>query len=69
MAGNRLICGCMRVYEDTIREACANGASNYTDIQNMTGAGTSCGNCRILIERILRSVREEMEQGPEKAEN
>ena len=58
MSDNRLICGCMRVYEDTIRKAYEEGARTFTDIQNATDAGTSCGNCRILVEKVLRSCEE-----------
>ena len=56
MEGNRLICGCMRIYEKEIREAYEQGARTFSDVQKMTQAGTSCGNCRILVEKVLRSL-------------
>ena len=64
---DRLICSCERVYESTIREAIVNGASSFTELQNTTGLGRSCGNCRPLVERILREyspVSDEMDDDP-----
>ncbi len=51
---DKLICSCERVYESTIREAVENGATSFDDLQKTTGLGRSCGNCRPLIERIIR---------------
>lgn len=47
---DKLICGCVRVYRSDIEKAILNGAHTYTEIQEKTGAGTSCGNCRPLVE-------------------
>jgi NAD(P)H-nitrite reductase len=57
--GDRLICGCMRLHESDIRKAIAEGAQNYEELQRLTGCGTGCGNCRILVEKILKSVNSE----------
>lgn len=60
---DRLICSCERVYESTIREAIENGSQSFADLQKSTGLGRSCGNCRPLVERILREyLDEEAEQ-------
>ena len=57
--GNRLICGCDRVYEDAIRQAIREGAATFEEVQKATGCGNGCGNCRLLVEKLLRSAREE----------
>ena len=62
MERGRLICGCMRVYEGTLREAVRRGARTYDDLQRETLVGTSCGNCRILAERVLRDELARMEE-------
>ena len=53
---DKLICGCVRVYRSDIEPAILNGARTYTEIQEKTGAGTSCGNCRPLVEKIIRET-------------
>ena len=53
---DKLICGCVRVYCSDIERAILNGARTYTEIQEKTGAGTSCGNCRPLVEKIIRET-------------
>lgn len=54
--GNKLICGCVRVYRSDIEKAVGNGAHTYIEIQEATGAGTSCGNCRTLVERVIKET-------------
>ena len=53
---DKLICGCVRVDRSDIERAILNGARTYTEIQEKTGAGTSCGNCRPLVEKIIRET-------------
>lgn len=59
---DKLICSCERVYESTIRDAIEGGACSFTDLQNVTGLGRSCGNCRHLVERILREYAAEEDE-------
>lgn len=54
MEKKRLICGCARVHDEDIKRAIASGASTFDEVAQITKAGTGCGNCRILIERMLR---------------
>lgn len=42
---NRIICQCKQVSYGDIRMAMVKGARTVEDIQEMTGAGTECGNC------------------------
>lgn len=42
----RTICQCMNVTDKEIESAVKNGARSYEDLQNMTKAGTVCGQCK-----------------------
>ena len=53
---DKLICGSVREYRSDIEKAILTGAHTYTEIQEKTGAGTSCGNCRPLVEKIIRET-------------
>lgn len=50
---NRIICHCKQVSYGDIRKAMIEGARTVEDIQEMTGAGTECGNCIGDIKKIL----------------
>lgn len=53
-----IICNCMNVSEHEILDAIKNkGARTVDDIQEITGAGTSCGSCIFEIEEILERER------------
>lgn len=59
---DKLICSCVRIYQSDIENAIENGARTFNDIQQMTNAGTSCGNCRPPVEKILRNKLEELNE-------
>lgn len=49
-----IICSCMNVSEHEIMDAIKNKKARTVDeIQEITGAGTSCGSCIYEIEEIL----------------
>lgn len=50
---NRIICHCKQVSYGDIRKAMVGGARTIEEIQEITGAGTGCGNCIKDIEKIL----------------
>ena len=50
---NRIICHCKQVSYADIRTAMVGGARTVEEIQEITGAGTGCGNCIQDIEHIL----------------
>ena len=50
---NRIICHCKQVSYGDIRKAMVGGARTVEDIQEITGAGTECGNCIGDIKKIL----------------
>ncbi len=50
---NRIVCHCNEVSYADIRKAMVDGARTVEEIQEITGAGTGCGNCIQDIEKIL----------------
>ncbi|MEM7739863.1 MAG: molybdopterin-dependent oxidoreductase [Pseudomonadota bacterium] len=51
-----IICSCLGVGRNTIREAIKKGASNPTLIGECTGAGTNCGSCRSELRQMLEDA-------------
>lgn len=49
----KTICQCMNVTDEDIQAAIAHGAQTYQDIQEMTKAGTVCGQCKDEIEELI----------------
>ncbi|MCK4608350.1 MAG: iron-sulfur cluster assembly scaffold protein, partial [Gammaproteobacteria bacterium] len=49
----KIVCQCMSVTDEEIKDAMLHGAKTYEDIQNITKAGTVCGQCEAEIRRIL----------------
>jgi len=49
----KTICQCMNVTDEEIQAAIAHGAKTYQDIQEMTKAGTVCGQCKEEIESLI----------------
>jgi len=48
-----LVCICNVVTEKEILAKLKRGASTTSEIQNLTGAGTSCGKCLTTVDRIV----------------
>ncbi|MCF8479687.1 MAG: molybdopterin-dependent oxidoreductase [Rhodospirillum sp.] len=53
----RTVCSCMRVGEQTILAAIAQGAATVDTIATRTQAGTGCGSCRAEIGEILNNAQ------------
>lgn len=51
-----IVCHCMDVSKRDIKLAMVKGARTLEDIQEITGAGTACGGCIELIEKILSTA-------------
>ncbi|MDO8952317.1 MAG: (2Fe-2S)-binding protein [Draconibacterium sp.] len=52
---NRLICICNFVDEKEIKSLLNKEAAATKDIQHLTRAGTSCGRCLPLIDKLVAS--------------
>lgn len=50
---SKMICTCLGIDEDAIKEAIANGADSIEAIEEATGAGSCCGACVSEISGIL----------------
>jgi bacterioferritin-associated ferredoxin len=48
-----LVCHCHRVSDRTIRAACRAGARTREEVGQTCGAGTGCGGCRPMIDRLV----------------
>lgn len=56
MEKKAVVCHCMNVSKREIKLAMIKGARTLEDIQVITGAGTACGGCIELIEKILSTA-------------
>lgn len=48
-----IVCQCFDVEEDVIREAIKNGAHTVEEVGDITQAGTGCGGCQDMIQKII----------------
>ena len=48
-----LVCHCHAVNDHTIRRCVNDGARSRHDVREACGAGSSCGGCRLAIERLI----------------
>ncbi|MBN7574119.1 MULTISPECIES: (2Fe-2S)-binding protein [Clostridium] len=57
MDDDKIICGCKNVKVKDIKNAIANGAKSFEDVQEKTEVGTGCGHCvesnRVLVDELL----------------
>ncbi|MCE7055030.1 molybdopterin-dependent oxidoreductase [Algoriphagus sp. AGSA1] len=53
----KLVCSCSRVGEGNIKEAIAEGCSDFTALCQQTGAGLGCGSCKTEVREILHQSK------------
>lgn len=53
MNPNKVICKCKNVTKGEILEAMGKGASSYSEIKDITKAGTKCGKCKKKIKKFI----------------
>jgi nitrogen fixation NifU-like protein len=51
--GERVVCECMHVTDHDVEQAVLEGARTFYEIQEMTKAGTGCGECKEEITQLL----------------
>lgn len=51
-----LVCNCMKVTVDDVKDAIKNGAKSFEDVQAITKAGTGCGNCTHSVKGLVNSL-------------
>ncbi|MEM6959239.1 MAG: (2Fe-2S)-binding protein [Myxococcota bacterium] len=49
-----LVCHCERVHCREIRKCVHEGAVSAEEVGERCGAGTGCGGCRPLVERLIQ---------------
>jgi len=62
MNKNKEACHCRNVTYGMIEEAIKNGASTLEEVQNATGVGKGCGQCKEFLEYLIRDIKEEYEK-------
>ncbi|MCF0241662.1 MAG: (2Fe-2S)-binding protein [Treponema sp.] len=62
MDKNKIACECRRITYGKIEEAVKNGAENFEQIIESTGAGKSCGNCKDFIKYLTERFLEELKE-------
>lgn len=57
MDNNEVVCGCMNVTVEDLKNAIANGAKSFEEVQDVTSVSTGCGQCedsvRAIVEELL----------------
>jgi len=48
-----LVCHCKRVHCRVIRDCARSGAGSVDEVGRMCGAGTGCGGCKPLVEKLV----------------
>ena len=67
--GRKLVCLCNLIEEKQIVAALKKGASSSIEIQNITGAGTSCGRCLTEIDQLVENWQKEKPKEQQKKLN
>lgn len=49
----KLVCSCSQVGEGNLKEAIAQGTTEFNDLCKQTGAGLGCGSCKTEVREIL----------------
>lgn len=56
MDTNKTACNCQNVRYQKIIDAVIAGADTYEKLQEMTGCGTGCGQCREFVEHFQKEI-------------
>lgn len=59
MNPDKIVCSCLGVTNEMIKEAIDSGASTVEEVQDITGAGTACGACLDDISHLVESLVKE----------
>jgi bacterioferritin-associated ferredoxin len=57
-----LVCSCLAVFESTVRNTIAAGASCVDSVGERCGAGRDCGTCIEHIEELLEEFDNALDQ-------
>ncbi len=62
-AEGELLCECLRVGKDEIRQLVVDGVDSFEVVQERTKAGTACGKCIEGIKAYIEELKKRMEAG------
>lgn len=51
------VCGCVGASLKDVVDAVKNGADTVEKVGELTGAGTDCGRCQVLIQNVINQRR------------
>ena len=54
MNPDKIICSCKKVTKGDILKAMKDGAKNYKDVKEITGAGSKCGKCKDDVKTFMK---------------
>ncbi len=63
--GRKLVCICSLVEEREILSLLEKGAGSTREIQQLSGAGTTCGRCLPEIDEMVASWKKEKPKDPQ----
>lgn len=61
MKRDKEACYCKNVTYGQIEDAIKAGANTLEEVQNATGAGKGCGQCKEFLTFLIRDIKEELE--------
>ena len=53
---SKLVCNCMKVTEQDIKNAIKNGANSFKEVQAITKVSTGCGKCSESNEKLVNNL-------------
>lgn len=53
---SKVVCGCMNVTDQDIKNAINQGARSFEEVQAMTKVGTGCGNCVVGNKQLVNEL-------------
>jgi len=62
MKRDKEACHCKNVTYGQIEDAIKAGANTLEEVQNATGAGKGCGQCKEFLAFLIRDIKEEIEK-------
>ena len=62
MDTNKTACNCHNVRYQKIIDAVNAGADTFEKLQEMTGCGTGCGQCRDFVKHFQKEILENKEK-------
>jgi bacterioferritin-associated ferredoxin len=57
MDNDKVVCSCINVTVQDLKDAIGNGAKSFEEVQSVTKVGTGCGKCvdsvKVLVDELL----------------